>query len=207
MDPKRLVEAGYDHIAERYLATKDTEDAPTLNMLGELTRALPDGTPVLDLGCGAGVPLTRRLAERFDVTGVDISARQLELARRQVPNATFIKADLAEIAFAPASFGTVVAFYSIIHVPREEQPPLVGRIHDWLWPGGGFLATWATGAWEGDDADWEGWGAPMWWSHHGPDQSMEMLRAAGLVIERAEEITSGEETWLWVLARKPARNP
>ncbi len=194
VDPKHLVEAGYDHIAERYLATKGPEDAPILDLLGKLTGDLPDGTPVLDLGCGAGVPLTRRLAERFDVTGVDISARQLELARQHVPNATFIKADLADIAFPPTSFGAVVAFYSIIHVPREEQSPLVGRIHDWLWPGGGFLATWATGAWEGDEANWEGWGAPMWWSHYGPEQSMGMLHAAGLVIERAEKITSGDET-------------
>ena len=204
MDPKRLVETGYDRIAERYLATKGPEDARILDLLRELTRGLPDGTPVLDLGCGAGVPLTRRLAERFDVTGVDISARQLELARRHVPNAAFIKADLAEVAFAPASFDAVVAFHSIIHVPREEQPSLVGRIHDWLRPGGGFLATWATDAWEGDDPDWEGWGASMWWSHYGPEQSTAMLRTAGLVIERAEEITSGDETWLWALARKPA---
>jgi SAM-dependent methyltransferase len=205
LNPKYLVETGYDRIAERYLATKGPEDARILDLLRELTRALPDGTPVLDLGCGAGVPLTRRLAERFDVTGVDISARQLELARRHVPNATFIKADQAEVAFAPASFDAVVAFHSIIHVPREEQPPLVGRIHDWLRPGGGFLATWATDAWEGDDPDWEGWGVPMWWSHYGPEQSTAMLRTAGLVIERAEEINSGDETWLWALARKPAR--
>ena len=34
---------------------------------------------MLDLGCGAGVPATRWLADRsFTVTGMDVSARQLE---------------------------------------------------------------------------------------------------------------------------------
>ena len=40
---------------------------------------------VLDLGCGAGVPIARRLAERYKVTGVDISERQIMLVRRNVP--------------------------------------------------------------------------------------------------------------------------
>jgi hypothetical protein len=59
----------------------------------ELLRGhLEQRSSVLDVGCGAGIPLTRMLAETFDVTGVDISTRQIELARRNVPNARFITA-------------------------------------------------------------------------------------------------------------------
>ena len=205
---KRVVETGYDRVAGRYLASKDAGDPTTLAALEGLARGLPPGASVLDLGCGAGVPVTRWLARRFAVTGVDLSARQLELARRHVPAARFLRADMSELqSFAPETFDAVVAFHSIIHVPRAEHPALLLKIHRWLKPGGGFLATWAVGEWEGEEADWEGWGAPMRWNHHDGGTSLELLRGAGFAIERAEARTTGgprgDESWLWVMARKP----
>ena len=204
---KRVVETGYDRIAERYLASKDAEDPTTLAALDELARELSPGAAVLDLGCGAGVPATRRLAQRFAVTGVDLSTRQLELARQHVPAANFLKADMTDLSFAPEAFAAVVAFHSIIHLPRAEHPALLGKIRRWLKPGGVFLATWALGEWEGEENDWEGWGAPMRWSHHDGETSLELLRGAGFAIERAEARTTrgtrGDESWLWVFARKP----
>jgi cyclopropane fatty-acyl-phospholipid synthase-like methyltransferase len=204
---KRVVETGYDRVAERYLASKDAEDPTTLAALDELARELSPGAAVLDLGCGAGVPATRRLAQRFAVTGVDLSTRQLELARQHVPAANFLKADMTDVSFAPEAFDAVVAFHSIIHLPRAEHPALLGKIRRWLKPGGVFLATWALGEWEGEENDWEGWGAPMRWSHHDGETSLELLRGAGFAIERAEARTTrgtrGDESWLWVFARKP----
>jgi cyclopropane fatty-acyl-phospholipid synthase-like methyltransferase len=126
---KKAVETGYNRIAERYLAMKDREDPATLAILEDLARDLPPGSPVLDLGCGAGVPVTRWLARRFAVTGVDVSARQLELASRHIPAANFVKVDMTDLDFAPESFDAVVAFHSIIHVPRVEHPALLGKIH------------------------------------------------------------------------------
>ena len=201
-----VVEAGYDRVAERYLASKDPEDPTTLAALEELSRGFSPGAGVLDLGCGAGVPVTRWLARRFAVTGVDVSARQLELARRHIPRANLIKADMIDLSFEAESFDAVVAFHSIIHVPRAEHPALLGEIRRWLRPGGAFFATWALGAWEGEEEDWEGWGAPMLWSHHDGETSLKLLRDAGFAVERAEARTTsgarGDESWLWVLARK-----
>ena len=200
---RRTVEAGYDRMAEHYLAGKDPEDPLALAALEELARDLPSGAAVLDLGCGAGVPVTRWLARRFSVTGVDVSARQLELARRNVPAATFIKADMANDAFDPGRFDAVVAFHSIIHVPRVEHPALLGRIHGWLRDGGLFLATLSLGAWEGEETDWNGWGATMRWSHYDRETNLRMLRDAGFEIVSAEARTGGDgESWLWVLARR-----
>jgi cyclopropane fatty-acyl-phospholipid synthase-like methyltransferase len=201
-----VVEAGYDRVAERYLASKDPEDPTTLAALEELSRGFSPGAGVLDLGCGAGVPVTRWLARRFAVTGVDVSARQLELARRHIPRANLIKADMIDLSFEAESFDAVVAFHSIIHVPRAEHPALLGEIRRWLRPGGAFVATWALGAWEGEEEDWGGWGAPMLWSHHDGETSLKLLRDAGFAVERAEARTTsgarGDESWLWVLARK-----
>jgi 2-polyprenyl-3-methyl-5-hydroxy-6-metoxy-1,4-benzoquinol methylase len=208
---RRTVESGYDRMAEHYLATKDHRDPLALAALEDLASLLPAAAAVLDLGCGAGVPVTGWLADRgFAVTGVDVSARQLELARRNVPDGTFFKADMIEVVFAPETFAAVVAFHSIIHVPRTEHLTLLESIHGWLRPGGALLATMTVADYEGRDEDWEGWGAPMVWSHYDRNANVAMLRDAGFEIRYAEPRTGGgtgaeTETWLWVLARKRSR--
>jgi hypothetical protein len=79
-DPKRIVADAYDQIAERYLewrARQPRQEELTrwLDLLRSYVRPC---ARVLDIGCGAGIPLTRALSEDFDVTGLDISARQIE---------------------------------------------------------------------------------------------------------------------------------
>jgi len=81
-EPKRVVEQGYDHIADQHLAWAQTvRSAERARYTTVLLDKLTPGANVLELGCGAGVPTTRQLAKRFRVTGVDISAQQLALAR------------------------------------------------------------------------------------------------------------------------------
>src|SRR6478672_10902792 len=94
MDPKRLVADGYDRIAETYAAWVERNDTTLRDRyLAVLDAELTDGASVLDLGCAAGIPVARRLSVRFQVTGVDISERQVALARRNVPTASFVHGD------------------------------------------------------------------------------------------------------------------
>lgn len=52
------------------------------------------GGAALDLGCGAGEPFARTFIERgWRVTGVDFSARMLQLAERYVPDMQRIHVD------------------------------------------------------------------------------------------------------------------
>ena len=201
IDARRRVAHGYDRMAEPYARARSPGLPP---LLEAFANGLEDGAPVLDLGCGAGVPITAWLARRFAVTGVDSSARQIALARQNVSGASLIHQDMIEARFPDASFALIIAAYSIIHVPREEQPALISRIAGWLRPGGALLASWAPAAWEGEERNWEGWGAPMWWSHFGPETSLAMLRDAGLTITGADTVTvtGNGETWVWMLARK-----
>jgi ubiquinone/menaquinone biosynthesis C-methylase UbiE len=207
---RRAVESGYDLMAEKYLTTRDPYDPLALTALEDLASFLPAAATVLDLGCGAGVPVTRWLADNgFTVTGVDVSARQLDLARKNVPEGTFLKADMTELAIAPESFDAVVAFHSIIHVPRTEHHTLLADVHRCLKPGGVFLTTMTVTDYEGRDEDWGGWGAPMVWSHYDRKANVAMLRDVGFEMHYAEPRTglgTGDaETWLWVLARKSSR--
>ncbi len=199
---RKLVQSGYDQIAGAYLASKTPLDPDAEGLLEALVTTKVDGVPFLDLGCGAGVPVMRWLAERGPVVGVDLSRQQLELARQRVPAARLIQADMTQIDFPDASFGAVVAMYAIIHVPREMHPQLLRNVFRWLRPGGGFLATWPINEWEGEEQDWSGWGATMWWSHFGRETNLGMIASSGFTIEQVVD-RHGGESWCWVLARKP----
>lgn len=205
-DPKRIVEQGYDRIAERHAewaSRTRTEERERYARL--LVERLPAGARVLELGCGTGIPTTRRLAERFHVTAVDLSARHVELARANVPGAEVFQADMARLDLPAASFDAVAAFYSIIHVPREEHAGLFRRIAAWLRPGGVLLAALGTRD-VGAEYAAEWLGAPMYWSSHDPRTELRAIEEAGLAVERAEIETADEDgrpiSFLWVLARR-----
>jgi SAM-dependent methyltransferase len=201
-DPRDLVRRGYDRIARGYLAARRANgETPFNRFLAEVVAAVPPGADVLDLGCGAGDPVALAFADRCAFTGVDISGAQLDMARARVPGATFIRADMATVDFPEASFDAVVAFFSVIHVPREEHAGLFGRIADWLRPGGIFAATLGHSDNPKDvEPDW--YGAPMYWSHFDSTKNVELVTAAGLVPEIAE-VRGTDETFLCILARKP----
>jgi SAM-dependent methyltransferase len=208
-EPRAIVAAGYDRLASRYLDwSARTVDPARERMVGELITRLPRGHSLLDLGCGAGVPTTGTLAQRYAVTGVDVSSAQLAAARANVPTATFIEADIASIDFAPESFDAVTALYVISHVPREHHANLFGRIARWLRPNGLFVAS--LGA--GDSPDWTGdWlGVPMFFSSFDAAENERLLTAAGFELDIAEVVETLEPEaavpFLWVLARVTVRS-
>jgi len=210
-DPrKRTVAAGYDAIGTGYGAWAGAiRNDPRHSMLERFAGFLPERARILELGCGPGVPSTRQLARRFQVTGIDISPEQLELARRNVPEAAFLEADMAELRLAPGSFDGVVALYSILHLPREEHGPLFERIAGWLVPGGFMLVT--LGAVD-DPGSIEQWlGVPMFFSSHDPEANRSLIADAGFdpvvdeVLETPEP--SGPVCFHWVLAQRRDRLP
>lgn len=206
-DPKRIVADGYDRIARRYLEWSDLDPSPErMRALARLLDLLPGGASVLELGCGAGVPVTRALAQKCHVTGVDISATQIALAREHVPMATFVQADMATLDVPPESFDAVVAFYALTHVPRQQHAALLGRIATWLRPGGLLFATMGSGDVPGTvEPDWLG--APMFFSHFDAATNRALVERAGLTLLDAEVLSEDEDgepvSFLWVTARKP----
>jgi SAM-dependent methyltransferase len=205
-DPRvELVGEGYDIIGERFDGWRDRiVGDPRERWFDELASRLSEGARVLELGCGSGLAETQRLAERFRLTGVDVSAGQVRSARANVPAATFVHADFTSMELAPGSFEAVCAFYSFNHVPRDLLARVFERIHSWLTPGGYFLVS--LGA--NDTSDWTGeWlGAAMYFSGYPPETNRRLLDEAGFTRLLDEVISfrepEGEATFQWVLARR-----
>jgi SAM-dependent methyltransferase len=189
---KDVVRRGYDALSHTYedAFPTGTKYRPWLtDLLGRLT----PGSRVVDLGCGVGLPTAATLAEAgHRVTGVDFSEVQIRRARDLVPGAEFVCADATGIDFPAGSLDAVVSFYMFIHLPLDEQPPLLARIARWLRPGGVFLATMGHGAWTGTDENWLGGGTPMWWSHADADTNRSWLTEAGFTVEHEEFVPEGD---------------
>ncbi|MFF2131772.1 class I SAM-dependent methyltransferase [Streptomyces olivochromogenes] len=191
-DPKELVRRGYDALSLRYDQAygSETKYQPWIS---ELSGRIPAGSTVLDLGCGSGVPVARALATAgHRVTGVDISEVQIHRARELVPQADFIRADATDLDFPSASFDAVVSFYALIHIPLDEQLPLLRKVAGWLRPGGWFLGTTGHRAWTGVDEDWLGGGTAMWWSHADAATNRTWITEAGLTVEGEEFVPEGD---------------
>ena len=203
MDSKKTVREGYNVIAERYLSERK-RDSEDVRLLDELIERLPAHAKVLDAGCGAGVPISKMLSERFHVTGVDFSEAQIQLARRNVPHATFLCEDMTELNFPDNTFDGVTSYYAIIHIPREQHQALLANFHRILKPGG--LALLCLGAEHLiDDIDENFYGARMYWSHYDRETYLKMLTELGfqLIWSRlvADESCEGAKH-LFVLAQK-----
>ncbi|MFC0599778.1 class I SAM-dependent DNA methyltransferase [Streptomyces palmae] len=136
----------FDAIGDRYDEAFPHKEGQLASGLW-MAESLPPGSRVLDVGCGTGVPTARQLSEAgHRVVGVDLSPGMVEVARRQVPDAEFHRADLADLRaggrFGPGGdrelgeFDGIVAFFSLVMLPRAEIPYALRALRNLLRPGG-----------------------------------------------------------------------
>ncbi|MGB2874202.1 MAG: class I SAM-dependent methyltransferase [Gaiellaceae bacterium] len=207
--PKDIVRGGYDAIAGRYADWAASFETPAARWLAKFIERVPAGAHVLELGCGGDNPATRQLVERYDYVGVDISAGQLERARKAFPGARFVLGDVVEVELEDDSFDGVVSLFMLGHVPRAEQGLVLEHIASWLRPGGRLLATMGTA--DADDEVEDGWlGAPMFFASFDEETNRRLVAAAGFELVEArvvpfEEPGHGLVRFMWVLARLGSR--
>ncbi|KAI4870392.1 S-adenosyl-L-methionine-dependent methyltransferase [Hypoxylon rubiginosum] len=228
-DVKERLKASYDIIAPKYSAWTLQHPAQRLEYLDKILALLPLSDPpsrplrILELGCGPGLPVTRKLLSypTVRVTANDISTVQIELARANLLGAategnsgdaereeeerlTLVEGDMAKLAFPDGSFDAVVAFYSLIHLPRAEQTEMIGKIARWLKPGGYLLANFAEGEAEAvvmeKWLDEKGW---AFWSGWGKEETLRIIGEAGLQVV-VGEVTGDvvDASFLWVIAKQ-----
>ena len=133
------VQAGYDRVAAEYARRifGELEQKPLDRQLLDRFAARVHGLgPICDLGCGPG-HVARYLDERgVRVVGIDLSAVMVEQARRLNPNIEFRQGNMLSLVFENGELGGVVAFYSIIHVPRTEIATALAEMKRVLRSGG-----------------------------------------------------------------------
>jgi cyclopropane fatty-acyl-phospholipid synthase-like methyltransferase len=82
---------------------------------------LPAKARVLDIGCGTGEPIARYLLEaRCDVTGIDAAPEMIDIAKRQLPGATWRVSDMRSLELNE-TFNGLLAWNSFFHLAPEQQ--------------------------------------------------------------------------------------
>ena len=85
----------------------------------------------MDVGCGSGIPIDEFLLDRgFSVTGMDISEEQINLAKKNLPKGKFSVVEMSDISFPESSLDSIISFYAIFHIPREEHFSLFKKFID-----------------------------------------------------------------------------
>lgn len=194
---EKVTKRGYDKIAETYQANRHEFD--NTKELQEFASLLPKYARILDVGCGAGVPVAKFLVESgFRIVGIDFSEKMLELARRNVAQATFIMKDMTKLDLAENSFDGLTAFYSIIHVPREKHFLLFKSFNRILKPNGIMLVCMGPDEWEAIE---DYYGTKMFWSQYSPEKSLQLIKDAGFEVIFDKILERGNERHYWILAR------
>ncbi len=180
---KRIVSEGYDKIAEQYLAMRNSEldEMKLLPEFIEKVKAFTSSGKVLDAGCGAGVPFTLELSEEFDVIGIDISQKQITLAKELVPKAKFYCKDMLDLDFPDNYFEGIISYYAIIHVPREEHLQILKNFNRMLKKGGIMLIGMSSLDDPGETHD-DFFGETMYWSSFDTEKNMELIQESGFEI-------------------------
>jgi SAM-dependent methyltransferase len=142
------VSSGYDALAEEYVAHlyHELEHKPLDREWLERFAATVGSTgPVCDLGCGPG-HVARYLQELgVQVLGVDLSPRMIELARQLNGGIDFRVGNMVALSVADGSWSGIVAFYSIIHIPRTQIAAVLHEFWRVLRLGGEVLLAFHVG--------------------------------------------------------------
>ena len=193
-----LVRDGYNKIGLSYNEMRNREkNRLELEFFNNL---LPPHGHILDAGCGAGEPVAKYLVEHgFQVTGVDVSPQILEIAKKQVPGATFLEGDMTRLTFSDQVFDGVVSLYAIWHISRQKHGLVFDNFYRVLKPKGVLFFN--TGVHPMDGIN-NFLGARMYWSSPSTDNTLQLVKGAGFEILRDEVLIRGGETQYWVFARK-----
>ncbi|MFD0369238.1 class I SAM-dependent DNA methyltransferase [Streptomyces sp. NPDC127114] len=197
-----VVRESYDRVADNYadmVLTTGIGDIRRHPWLKASIDAFADSVgglgPVLDVGCGPGT-VTAYLDERgLDVSGVDLSPRMIENARRLHPRCRFSVASATDLGLGEESLGGVLGWWSLFNLPRDVLPQVLASFARALKPGGHFIT--ATHVGDGDVLRTEAYGGvPVRWTTHRwqPERLVDLIERAGLRTVAELRLPADEHT-------------
>jgi len=207
------VQTGYDKVSAEYAKQfiDELENKPLDRLLlKRFAQSMQGSTdPICDIGCGPG-ETTRYLRDHGveNIFGMDLSAGMVAQARHFNPDIEFRQGDMAALDAEDDSWAGIVAFYSIIHIPREDMVSVLREFKRVLKPGGLLFFTFHIG----QNAIF----VDNWWEKEvainffffETDEMKGYLEAAGfeiedLIIRYPYKDVEHQSQRAYILARKP----
>jgi len=204
--------ASYDAVVDDYtewlrheLESKPLERA-LLAGFTELVQVEGSG-PVADIGCGSGRVTAHLHGLGLPVFGIDLSPQMVAVARQTHPGLRFDVDSMTALDLPDGALGGILAWYSIIHIPKERLPEVFAEFHRVLAPGGHMLLAFQVGDEPRHLTEAFGHAVSLTFHRLQPDRIAELLGQAGLVpfarmLREPEGVEKTQQAYL--LARKPA---
>lgn len=178
----------YDHVADNYVDMVATTRFGDIRAqpwpkaaMDVFADAVGELGPVLDVGCGPGT-VTAYLTDRgVTASGVDLSPRMIEHARRLYPHCDFSVASSTELDLPDSSLGGILGWWSLFNLPRDVLPQVLSSFAKALMPNGQLIIGTHVG--DGDLARTEAYGgvAVSWTTYQWqPEQLTALVEQAGL---------------------------
>ena len=175
-------QTSYDRVAAEYARRiyDELQHKPLdRHLLDRLVTQVGDLGTICDLGCGPGQVAAYLQGPGAEVLGVDLSPGMVTLAQQRHPAISFYQGNMLALDWPDESWGGVAAFYSIIHIPREEVATALREIRRVLKPGGTLLLAFHVGEQTVHLDEW--WGEPVAldFAFFQPEAMEAWLKAAG----------------------------
>jgi len=214
MDSRDLsnCQSSYDLIAKEYADRIYNElDGKPLDrkLLDAFAARLKDAGPVCEIGCGPG-HVARYLHDRgVEIFGLDLSPGMLEQARRLNPGIEFRQGNMVSLDFQDGALAALVAFYSILHIPRAELPDVFREFRRVLRPGGLLFLAFHIGLEVHHEDDLWGRKISLDFVFFTRQEVRRYLLTAGFAVEDSLEREPYPEIEIqtrraYILAKKPA---
>lgn len=178
--------ASYDAVAEEYAQRiyGELEQKPfDRELLDRFAERVREVGPAADLGCGPG-HVARYLHERgVRISGLDLSSGMVEQARRLSPGIEFLQGDMRTLGVPDGSWAGIVAFYSLIHIPRHEVVEALREFRRALQSKGLLLLGFHIGVDELHRDEWWGRKVCLDFAFFQPEEMRGYLEAAGFTVE------------------------
>lgn len=161
---------------------------------------------ILELGCGGGVPILKYFYDKSaEAWGIDFSGEMIKVAKKNLPEATFIHEDMVKSNLPTSYFDAIISFYSIFVLELNDQFKVFEKIFNALKVGGityfSLLSEAAT-----KQKEFNGLlpflGHQFFYAHTTPDKYKNKLENIGFNNINLEERSIGPETCLWIYAEK-----
>ena len=178
---------------------EDTVDVDMSEIMEAFLKLLEEGDTILDLGCGSGRDSLTMYEMGFDVTPLDASEEMCKLAEIQTG------LDVLQMFYEDMEFEDVFdgiwACGALVHVPKNEMPEILGRIHDALCSRGVLYMSVRKG-------EFEGFRGERYFTDYTMDSLISMISKTGLfdIIKtwETDDVRSShsDRVWINLLARK-----
>ena len=149
----------YEMQALRYLDDRDRSRVG-VELIEHWARSLPFGTPIVEIACGGGYPITQVLVDSgLAVWAIDTSPTLLRQFRLRFPTIPTQCASALDSTYFGRTFEAVISIGLLSFLHEDEQLALLDRVSEILEPGGRFLFTAPIemGAWRDVSTGLECW--------------------------------------------------